>query len=277
MKYRIAALYSQKNDFTAPHTCLYTSPAFSMNYIMTWLLFIFGAVAAGFVQGLTGFAFALIAMSFWVWILPPQLAAPLVVFASVWSHIISLLNEQQLRLSKQLVLPYIITGLLGVPIGTYLLESIQPEAFKLVLGLFLVLWCPVMLFNPQIKSIQRAGKASDSSIGFIGGILGGLGGFCGALPSAWVMLKNLPKAEQRYILRHFNFAIQVFTLLSYAAQGTIHRIHLPYIGVLLLTVSIPAILGAKLFYKISERQFKHTVLSLLFASGCFLLLTNIIE
>lgn len=43
---------------------------------MTWLLFIFGAMVAGFVQGLTGFAFALIAMSFWVWVLAPQLAAP---------------------------------------------------------------------------------------------------------------------------------------------------------------------------------------------------------
>lgn len=65
-----------------------------MTYMMTWFLFISGAVIAGFIQGLTGFAFALVAMSFWVWVLPPQLAAPLVVFASIWSHIISLLHEQ---------------------------------------------------------------------------------------------------------------------------------------------------------------------------------------
>ena len=31
---------------------------------MTWFIFILGAMIAGFVQGLTGFAFALIAMSF---------------------------------------------------------------------------------------------------------------------------------------------------------------------------------------------------------------------
>ncbi len=62
---------------------------------MTWLIFIMGAACAGFVQGLTGFAFALVAMSFCVWILSPQLAAPLLVFASVWSHIISLLQEKK--------------------------------------------------------------------------------------------------------------------------------------------------------------------------------------
>lgn len=244
---------------------------------MTWLLFIFGAIVAGFVQGLTGFAFALIAMSFWVWVLPPQLAAPLVVFASIWSHLISIFNEQSHRFSKKLVLPYILAGLIGVPIGTYLLTMINPQTFKLVLGLFLVIWCPIMLLNPKIKSIQRSGKLADGSLGFIGGILGGLGGFCGSLPSAWVMLKNLSKSEQRYILRHFNFAIQVFALLAYLLQGTIQSMHLPYMAVLILSVSLPAMLGAKLFYKISEQQFKRTVLGLLFASGCFLMLTVLLQ
>lgn len=242
---------------------------------MTWLIFILGAMIAGFVQGLTGFAFALIAMSFWVWVLPPQLSAPLVVFASVWSHIISLANEQKHQLSKNLILPYILAGLIGVPLGTYLLQIIQPDAFKIVLGLFLIVWCPLMLFNPQIQCIQRSGKTTDSIIGFFGGILGGLGGFSGSLPSAWVMLKNLSKDEQRYVLRHFNFAIQIFTLMAYLAQGTIKNMHLPYMGIILLSVSIPAILGAQLFYKISERHFKHTVLSLLFISGCFILLTTV--
>ncbi len=243
---------------------------------MTWFIFVLGAIVAGFIQGLTGFAFALVAMSFWVWILPPQLAAPLVVFASVWSHLISLMNEKKHELSKKLLMPYITAGLIGIPLGTFLLHHINPETFKLLLGLFLILWCPTMLFNPQIKVIQHAGKWADSLIGFSGGILGGLGGFCGSVPSAWVMLKNLPTQEQRYILRHFNFAIQVFTLLAYGLQGAIHTEHMPYMGVLLLSVSIPAIFGARMFYKISERQFKHTVLGLLFASGSFLLLTQLI-
>ena len=131
-----------------------------------------------------------------------------------------------------------------------------------------------MYFAPEFKRIQKMGKFSDASIGFIGGILGGLGGFCGAVPSAWVMLKNLPKQQQRYILRHFNFSIQLFTLAIYLAQGTIQKTHLPYLGLIILGVSIPAIIGTQFFYKISERQFKRVVLGLLFASGCFLMLTS---
>jgi uncharacterized membrane protein YfcA len=44
------------------------------------LVVIGGAVLAGFVQGLSGFAFALAALSVWSWAVDPQLAAPMAVF-----------------------------------------------------------------------------------------------------------------------------------------------------------------------------------------------------
>ena len=245
---------------------------------MSWLFFILGAIVAGFIQGLTGFAFALVAMSFWVWVLEPQLAAPLVVFASLWSHIISISSEKKsLHFNKMLIFPYLLAGLIGVPIGTWLLDQINPLTFKIILGLFLIIWSPLMLFQPKFSIIENSGKLADSCIGFFGGILGGLGGFSGSVPSAWVMLKNISKDQQRYIMRHFNFAIQVFTLLAYLWQGNIKLTHIPYMAVLLISVSIPAIFGARLFYKVSEKQFKHIVLSLLFTSGCFLLITSIIN
>ncbi len=244
---------------------------------MTWLIFIIGSVIAGFVQGLTGFAFGLVAMSFWVWVLAPQLAAPLVVFASLWSHIISLSSEKKsYKFNKSLVLPYILAGLIGVPIGTWLLDLIQPEIFKLVLGVFLIIWSPLMLFNPQFSIIKNAGKLADSCIGFIGGVLGGLGGFSGAVPSAWVMLKNLNKDKQRYIMRHFNFSIQLSAMTAYLIKGNIQSEHIPYLAILVFSVSIPAIFGAKLFYKISDTQFKKIVLGLLFTSGIFMCLSLLI-
>ena len=245
---------------------------------MSWLIFIIGAIIAGFIQGLTGFAFALVAMSFWIWVLEPQLAAPLVVFASLWGHIISISSEKKSQyFNKSLVLPYILAGLIGVPLGTWLLDQINPDTFKLILGLFLILWSPFMLLQPQFKIIEQSGKFADSIIGFIGGILGGLGGFSGAIPSAWVMLKNINKEQQRFIMRHFNFAIQIFAILSYIIQGNIQSQHLSYFAVLIITVSLPAIWGAKLFYKISTPQFKKIVLGLLFSSGIFLTLSSLIS
>jgi len=49
-----------------------------------------GAAAAGFAQGVTGFAFSVIALSFWAWALPPQTAAPLAVFGALTGQVASL-------------------------------------------------------------------------------------------------------------------------------------------------------------------------------------------
>ena len=63
--------------------------------------------------------------------------------------------------------------------------------------------------------------------------------------------------------------------MIYFWQSKMHWEHINYIVAIIFAVSIPAILGAQLFYKISEQQFKHIVLSLLFASGIILVFTSI--
>jgi hypothetical protein len=54
-----------------------------------------GAVVAGFVQGLSGFAFGLVAMSFWVWTIEPRLAAVLVVFGALTGQIIGVVSVRR--------------------------------------------------------------------------------------------------------------------------------------------------------------------------------------
>ncbi|SCU76124.1 exported hypothetical protein [Cupriavidus necator] len=48
----------------------------------TLLIVIAGAAVAGFVQGLSGFAFGMVAMSFWAWAIEPQLVPVLMARAS---------------------------------------------------------------------------------------------------------------------------------------------------------------------------------------------------
>ena len=49
----------------------------------TLLLVILGASLAGFAQGVSGFAFALVSLSIWAWGIEPRLAAVLTVFGSL--------------------------------------------------------------------------------------------------------------------------------------------------------------------------------------------------
>src|SRR6266700_3392714 len=93
-----------------------------------------GAAVAGFVQGLSGFAFGLVAMGIWAWALDPVLAGPLVVFGSLVGQ---LLATRALwgALNPWRALPFVLGGIFGVPLGVALLRYINPVAFKASVGL----------------------------------------------------------------------------------------------------------------------------------------------
>src|SRR5208337_3135328 len=104
-----------------------------------------GAAVAGFAQGLTGFAFSVVALSFWAWALPPQTAAPLAVFGALAGQIASLASVRG-GFEWTRIIPLIVGGWLGVPLGVFLLHHADPQNFRLAVGLLLTLYSLFALF-----------------------------------------------------------------------------------------------------------------------------------
>jgi uncharacterized membrane protein YfcA len=103
------------------------------------VLIVIGALAGGIVNGLTGFGTALTALGIWLFALPPTVAATLVILSSVVSQLQTLPMIWRTILWKRVV-AFVAPGVLGVPIGTFLLPHIDPRLFKIGVGVFLVLY-----------------------------------------------------------------------------------------------------------------------------------------
>ena len=131
------------------------------------------------------------------------------------------------------LLPFLIGGFVGIPLGTWLLPKLDIVLFKAVLGALLVVWCPFMLFARHLTKITVGGRAADGVIGLIGGVCGGLGGFSGALPTLWCTLRGMEKDAQRSIIQTFNLAMLGTTMLSYVVAGMVTREMLPMFGIVL--------------------------------------------
>jgi uncharacterized membrane protein YfcA len=229
-----------------------------------------GAIVAGFVQGLSGFAFSLVAMSFWAWTVEPRLAAPLAVFGALSGQIIAAISVRR-GFDLKLLLPFLVGGLVGIPIGVSLLPLLDVHLFKAVLGTLLIVWCPFMLFASRMPRSPAGGSLADGAAGLLGGVCGGLGGFTGAIPTLWCTLRGMEKDTQRSIIQNFNLATLAFTMAMYLAAGTVTRDMLPMFGVVAPAMLIPTLLGARLYIGISETAFRKIVLTLLTASGAALL------
>lgn len=238
---------------------------------MTYLaIVIVGAALAGFVQGLAGFGYALVSLSIWAWAVDPMLAAPMAVFGSFVGQIVTIPLLWR-GFDFRRMIPFVIGGVIGVPLGIWLLTVLDAQGFKLALGLFLLVYCPTMLFVPATTAIRFGGKWADGFFGWLGGIFGGIGGLSGPIPTLWCTLRGMDKDSQRGVMQGFNLAMHVTTLIGYTLAGNIIIAetldHFVFVG---LALVIPALLGAMLFLRLDTRTFRRVILTLLFVSGLVL-------
>jgi hypothetical protein len=232
-----------------------------------------GAAAGGFVQGLSGFAFGLVAMAVWAWALDPVLAGPLVVFGSLVGQLLSAGSIRR-GFDPRRVLPFVAGGVLGVPLGVALLRHIDPLAFKLAVGVLLVVWCPAMLLARDLPRVAGGGRFADAGAGMLGGVMGGLGGLTGPAPTLWATLRGWDRDAQRAVFQVFNLAMHGLTMAAYLATGTVSAEVARLFLVVAPAMLVPTLIGARLYRRFSDAAFRKVVLGLLAASGAILIATT---
>ncbi len=233
-----------------------------------------GALTAGFVNGLSGTGYALMALGFWLHVMSPTTAAPLAALCSVGGHIQSLPRIWKGVIWKRLW-PFLAAGMAGVPVGTALLGHIRIQPLKLAVGCFLLLYCHWMAFVRRPPGVHRGGRLADAGIGFIGGVMGGMASMSGPAPTVWAQLRGWNMHEQRGVNQPFNMTILMTALVSAAVAGFLDRIFLVW-----AVISVPAtLLGARLgllvYGRIDDRQFRWVILGLLTLSGASLILSGL--
>jgi uncharacterized membrane protein YfcA len=238
------------------------------------LIVALGAIVAGFVQGLSGFAFGMVAMSFWAWGVEPRLASAMSVFGALTGQLLAAITVRR-KFHLATVLPFLLGGIVGIPIGVSILPRLDVHLFKLCLGIVLVIWCPIMLFSNRIPPIRHGGRLADAVVGAIGGIMGGIGGFTGIAPTLWCTLRGFDKDKQRVVIQNFNLGALLVTMGVYLGTGIITRDMLPMFAIVAPAMLIPTLLGTRVYIGISDIAFRRIVLTLLTCSGAAMLAASI--
>ncbi|UVL54519.1 sulfite exporter TauE/SafE family protein [Pseudomonas sp. B21-035] len=232
-----------------------------------------GAMVAGFVQGLSGFAFGMVAMSFWAWSLEPQVAAVLTVFGGLTGQLIAAFSMRR-GFRWGLLWPFVLGGLAGIPMGVWVLPYLDMLWFKAVFGTLLVLWCPLMLAAPRLPRL-RGGRLADGVVGMAGGALGGIGGFTGTVPTLWCTLRGFDRDAQRAVIQNFNLSMLMVTMLTYLGTGLVTPSMLPMFAVVAPAMLLPTLIGTRVYIGISEVTFRRLVLGLLTLSGVAMLVAAV--
>jgi uncharacterized membrane protein YfcA len=229
-------------------------------------LFLAATFLAALVAGVAGFAFGLVAAAIWLHVLTPLQTTTLIVAFGV---IVQGYSVWKLRraLNFQRLLPFLIGGACGLPVGVALLRWLSPVHMKMAGGVLLILFSLYSLARPKVARITAGGRLADGGVGVLSGILGGTTGFGGILPTIWCTLRGWPKDEQRAVFQPTGVAIFLGTALLLGGSGSVtsDTVHLFLIGLPALLAG--SWLGLRLYGKLDEAAFRKIVLALLLLSG----------
>ena len=225
----------------------------------------------GLVSGFSGFAFSAAAGAILLHVLQPIQAIPLMMICSIATQATSMAMVRKFIVWNDLR-PLLIGGIVGLPIALFLLTAMEPKAFRVAFGSsWRAMPCSCGAAGAS-RDADRGGAATNSLVGFGGGLLGGLTAMPGALPILWCDLRGIPKERQRAMVQPFILLMQIFAVAMLSlSPGTINRELLLQIGFAIPALLAGTLAGMALFGRVDDRKFRLAVVALLFVSGCLML------
>jgi hypothetical protein len=237
----------------------------------TLVIVIAGALLAGFTTGFAGFGTGLVASGIWFHALPAAIVPPLVALASVAAQMVGLVTVRK-AFDWPRAIPYLVGGVIGVPLGVAALAAASPFLLRASIGAFLIAYAAYQLLQRHKREIGGwGGKTADGIVGVGGGFLGGFAGLSGPLPLIWLQLRGGDSARQRAIYQPFNVIVLALASVAMSISGQITS-RVLWIALLCLPATlIGAWIGARIYLGVSAQTFQFVVLSLLLVSGCILI------
>ena len=228
-------------------------------------LFLAATFFGGLTSGLSGFAMGLVVSGVWLHIISPEQNALLIVLCGLVTQASGIWRVRH-AINWRTVLPFILGGALGVPAGTALLTTVNPNTLRFSIGVLLVIYSLYSLIRPAIK-LTRGGVPADFGIGIVNGLVGGLTGLGGIAVTVWCQLRGGPRDAQRAIFQPVIFATFLTTAISlgFVHAYTVATLKLYAFALPVLIIGIWV--GFRLYGKLDDAAFRKIILLLLLISG----------
>jgi uncharacterized membrane protein YfcA len=239
-------------------------------------LYLLATFLGGFTSGLTGFAAGLVVSGIWLQILTPLQTAVLIAAYGIVNQAYGIWKVRN-ALQWRRILPFVIGGAIGVPLGAWLVTYLKPAHLRIGVGILLIAYSLYNLARPALDPI-KSNAALDRGIGVLNGLLGGLTGLGGVISTIWVQLGGGSKDAQRAVFQPVLFITMSMATLTFAASG--HLFNLDILKLFLM--GLPALLlglwlGVRLYGKLDDAAFRKAILVLLLISGLSLVAPAILR
>jgi uncharacterized membrane protein YfcA len=241
--------------------------------IPLFVLMCFAVLIAGTIRSFTGFGGGLVlAPLFSLFMQPADMVVVVLLlnFLTSVQTLRSTWHTTDWRMVRSLSIP----ALFGVPLGVWLVEWMDPNLIRRMIGVIVASLAGIMLVGWQYNG--RRGPVQDWIVGVTSGALTAIAGVGGPPLVLYLLsVKNIsPIALRSFFMMFFTFA-QISTMTFFLYQGLINKTQLIYSASFAPVYLVSTFLGTYLFLKAlkgSVDLIKRLSLWFLLLVGCVTLL-----
>jgi uncharacterized protein len=238
--------------------------------IMYGLIIIF---LSSMIQGITGFGFALFAVPLLtIFILPGESkplftveqAIPMLICYGLLSALLIIFkSHNHIKLREIWVM--ILFGIIGIPMGYFILEAVDPDLLKLIAGIIIIITAVILMKGYVIK--LKSYSLASMIAGFFSGLLNGSLSMSGPPIVLFLSNQNVEKEYFRANITFYGIITNIIAIAIFAFKRKINLHVLAYAGILAPALIIGVLAGIIISLKVNEKLFKKLTLLLLIATG----------
>ncbi len=224
---------------------------------------------AGFVQGLTGFGSALVAIPLLSLILDIKAAVPLCILNGL---IITMYLALHLRrhLDRTKILPLVVGSIPGVVVGATLLQRVDSDIIRFCIGVLLISYSLYNLFVlPRSPGLSRGW---GYGAGFLTGAIGAAFSAGGPPAIIYTTLAGWNKEEIRATLSGFFVANGIVTAIVHALTGVSTSATVRIFLVTAPFVLLGTVTGSRVTGKINQQTYLRIIYTFLVVMGIMMIL-----
>ena len=227
---------------------------------------------SGITYGLAGFGFALVSVPIMIIFLSPKVVVPIIVIRSFVISLI-ILFEARKWVDLKRIWPLMIAGVAGIPIGTYLLITLDASIVKILIGSVTIPFAIASLAG--FKKHIRSEKLAFAPVGLISGLLTTSTSLSGPPVILFFVNQDVEKQKFRANLVAYFTVLDLVAIPAFMIGGVITTAVINHALWFLPATILGAITGIKLAHRVSEKLFRNIALVIIIFAGLLSILSGI--
>lgn len=226
-----------------------------------------------FIRSSIGFGEAVVGMPLLALFIDIKSATPLMALTASTLVILLLITSWR-KMNIKDVWPFVISTMLGLPIGLYYLKNTSEVLIKVVLGILLILFGLYYLFVKNLPHLRN--EKLSVLFGFVAGVLGGAYNTNGPPTVIYGVLRRWSPQHFRATLQGIFFPTGLIITISHGISGLWTEFVITSYLFSLPVILIAFYFGNKVHSRIDEQKFKKIIYSFLLIIGSVLIINSLI-